>query len=468
MYNNAGSLRRNRDFRRLLYGSTISMLGSRLTTICYPMLILFLHGSPMIAGFAVFAANAPSVLVYIPAGALVDRWDDPRRTLLLAEAGRGVAIGTIVCLLLFHRAGIPLIIVMAIIEESLEVFATLAERRYVRLLVGSTQASGAQISIIEARAHVVVLAGRALGGLLFGIWQVLPFLADAASFTVSVAAVLGSRRRMEPSVRRPPAPRLYLVGEVRDGLRELFMDGFARPALLFSAGMTLVSQALIIVFLAQEHSGHVPSVVIGSVLAVSGIGGLLGALVGQRFLRPFGRSPLKLQPRIWAIMLLVFAVSGRWQIPVMALVMMVFGLVGAMGNVELDTYLNQKVPDKKLGRVTSIEMLLDFAAAALGPVLGGLLTELYGTGNAVWALLGFTAVLVVLGFRMPPVPVTAALVAAPAPSAIASIQMVSAARRAPARVFPPLAAGGGSGAARAHAYWPSICLLTEEPRQNGR
>jgi hypothetical protein len=387
-------LRRNHAFQWLLGGSSISMLGSRLTTIAYPLLILALHGSPALAGLAVFAANAPSVLVYIPAGALVDRSADPRRMLIAAEAVRGAAIAVIVGMLFFHRASIQLIILMAIVEESSEVFANLAERRYVRFLVPPGQVSAAQVSI-EARSHIVVLAGRALGGLLFGISQVLPFFADLMSFMVSVVSLASIRRGRERPPFRQRRRRSSLWGEVRDGLRELFKDASARNASLLSASMTLISQALIIVFLAAAHNRHVSSALIGGVLAASGFGGLLGALLSQRVLRPVNLSPLKLQPFICTCMLVVLAVSGGLQVPVMALVMAALGTAGAMGNVALDTYILVRVPDKKLARVTSIEMLLDFAACALGPALGGLLTEVAGTGDALWWLVGLTAAIAI-------------------------------------------------------------------------
>jgi hypothetical protein len=284
---------------------------------------------------------------------------------------------------------------MALIEESLEVFATLAERRYVRVLVEPTQACSAQVSM-EARAHVVVLAGRSLGGLLFGVAQALPFLADFLSFVVSVASLACIGRGQERSTSPARAARSNLWGEVRDGSHELFTDVFARSATLVSASMTLISQALIIVFLVAAHSSHVSSLVIGCVLAASGVGGLLGALISQRFLRPENLSPLRLQPIIWIGMLIAIAMSGRYQVPVMVVVMVVFGLAGAMGNVKLDTYLIAKVPDKKLARVTSIELLLDFAAGAIGPALGGLLTELCGTCGAIWTLVGLTGGITVL------------------------------------------------------------------------
>jgi hypothetical protein len=400
MHDQTVQLRHNRAFRWLLASSSVSMLGSRLTTIAYPLLILAMHGSAAVAGLAVFAANAPSVLVYIPAGALVDRSTDPRRTLIVAEAVRGTAIAVIVGMLLLHRAAIPLVVLMAIVEESAEVFANLAERRYVRLLVRPEEVSAAQVSI-EARAHVVVLAGRSLGGVLFGIAQVLPFLADLTSFVVSVASLVGISRRQERPISPWRVARPNLTGEVRDGLHELFKDASARNASLLSANMTLISQALIIVFLAAAHSRGVSSALIGAVLAASGFGGLLGALISQRVLRPVNLSPLKLQPFIWTCMLVVLAVSGEFQVPVMALAMMALGTAGAIGNVALDTYLLVRVPDKRLARVTSIAMLLDFAASALGPALGGLLTELFGTTDALWWLVGLTVPIAVITMIRP-------------------------------------------------------------------
>jgi predicted MFS family arabinose efflux permease len=395
-------LRRNSAFKWLLAGSTFSMLGSRLTTIAYPLLILAWHGSPVVAGLAVCAANAPSVLVYIPAGALVDRWPDPRRTLIAAEILRGGAIAVIICVLALNWQCIPVVIVVAIFEESFEVFALLAERRYVRTLVEPDQASAAQVGM-EARSHFVVLAGRALGGLLFGWAQSLPFIADFLSFGISVLSVagIGREKKQAASSGRAvwPNPR-GLLGEMRVGWNELFKDAFAFHASLFSASMTLVSQALIIVFLASAHNGHVSSVFIGSVLAMSGVGGLVGAIASRRNRRPWNKSPLKFQPLIWTVMLLILAVSGRLMVPVMGGVMVVLGLVGAMGNVELDTYLFVKVPKEKLARVSSIEMLLDFLASSLGPAIGGLLIEARGTVFSIWVLLAVSAIIAILAVQL--------------------------------------------------------------------
>ncbi len=108
--------------------------------------------------------------------------------MLLSEFGRGVAIGAVAVTLAFGRPMVPLLMAVAVIEGVLEVFSGLAERRYVGSIVGRDQVSSALVRT-EARTHVVLVAGRPLGGLLFGFGAIFPFLADAASFVYSVAAL---------------------------------------------------------------------------------------------------------------------------------------------------------------------------------------------------------------------------------------------------------------------------------------
>jgi len=278
------------------------MMGSALTAIAYPMVVLYLGGSPVIAGLAVFAATAPSLLCYAPAGALVDRWD-PRKTMLISEIGRGVAIGAIAWMVATRQATIWLVIMLAVVEEILEVFAMLAERRYTRALVNDKQIRSALVSI-EARTHVIVLFGRAVGGALFAVEPFLPFLVDLLSFGASVSSLLALGKRQQAPVKRRKKKgksrrrqRVHLMREVNNGLRTVWRDPYIRDASLVAMGMTLISQALIILFLAQAYSHHLSPMVIGGVLAASGLGGLGGAFASQRLRLPGGWA--KAQPAIW-------------------------------------------------------------------------------------------------------------------------------------------------------------------------
>jgi MFS family permease len=386
MSGSPASLRGNKEFRRLLFGSAASMLGSRLSTIAFPMLILAITGSAVTAGFAVFAVIMPSILVYIPAGVLVDRWN-PRWTMLASECGRGLAIAIIVGMLAFHRPEVPAIVGCAIAEEILEVFATLAERRYVSALAGPDLSCSALMRT-EARSHAVVLIGRPLGGLLFEIGSPLPFAADALSFAVSITSLFGLR---DVIPARGSGADLRQVGrEMYDGLRFLCGDFRSRMTVAMKAPMTLVSQALIMIFIVEAHGSDMSAIVVSSVLACSGIGGFIGALAGPRLPILGNHSRVKIQLLMWAVALFILSISGSsWQLYCMAGVMIMFGFTGAMGNVEFDMYLAARAPDM-LGRMTSIERLMSFAASATGPAVGGILAQECGYQTAVRWLFALT------------------------------------------------------------------------------
>jgi MFS family permease len=395
-------LKGNREFRLLLRGSSVSMLGSRVSAIAYPLLVLALTGSPVVAGWASFATIAPSILVYLPAGALVDRWD-PRRAMLCSEFGRGTAIATIVVALALRRTTVVELVVLGAIEQILGVFSVLAERRFVRSLVQRGQETSA-LARSEARTHMVIMLGRPLGGLLFGLGRIIPFVADAFSFAVSVGVLVrigkgrDSGRAERVASRRLGLEISGLACDIGEGLRWLRLNPFAGIALPLSAGTTLISQALIMVFVAEATIRDLSPVTIGIVLAASGAGGALGSAVASRLFSLAGYYLLPIQMGVWMATLGFLAWTGGGSYRGMAIAMAVMGFSGALGNIALDTFVIRNAAKTMLARVTSVDRLTTFGALALGPPLGGILFELCGAQNATWALLILTACLLAAAF----------------------------------------------------------------------
>jgi len=62
--------------------------------VAFPLLVLAQTHSPARAGLVGFAQTLPYMLFYLPAGALVDRWNR-KRVMLIAVAGRAVALGSL-------------------------------------------------------------------------------------------------------------------------------------------------------------------------------------------------------------------------------------------------------------------------------------------------------------------------------------------------------------------------------------
>jgi MFS family permease len=381
----------DRAFPLLLFGSSVSLLGSRVTTIAYPMLVLYLTGSPLDAGWVAFAVTAPSVLIYAPAGVLVDRWNS-RRALLLSEFGRGVVVTTVVAALWLGRPSLLLLVAAATIESILEAFSNLSERCYVRSIVKPDRALHT-LARMEARAHVVVLLGRPLGGFLFGLRPILPFVADAFSFVVSVSAVFSIKKRhstwqaitcgyrdIRTNVRSGWIAEIQFRNSVRDALYWLRQEPSACFTLAISTYATLIFQALIMVFLADAQARGLGSITIGEVLAASGVGGAIGS-VATAISRKRAKPPangffwIKFQAWSWSVAFAVLAMFGGQSFLMLAVTMFVLGCTGALGNIELDTYFIRGVGEGMLARVTSIGRMMTFGACALGWAVGGILAQ---------------------------------------------------------------------------------------------
>jgi MFS family permease len=392
----------DRSLRILMTGSSLSMFGSRISTIAFPLLILHLSGSPLMAGVATFAAIAPSMLVYIPAGALVDRWN-PNIVLLASEVGRAAAIGFVVgVLVLIHHPSVYLLIIAMIVEEIFEIFSTLSERRFINWLVGRKGASRAQ-AYVEVRTHAVVLAGRPFGPFLFDFSPVLPFLVDAFSFAASVTGLLlirGGRAKARPPAL--PVARGRLCADITAGLDWLYRDRYAFRTLILTSGASLIAQALLLAFVVAAHAQELSTFAIGVVLAGSGAGGALGSLTAERIPSRIRQLWLRIQMFAWAAALGLLVVTSARSYLWIAFAMSVLGFTGAVGNIELGAYLVRKVADNMLARVTSVGQVITIGAVSLGPMIGGALMRAYGLSGVITWLFAFVLVLAAVSLTVRP------------------------------------------------------------------
>jgi MFS family permease len=390
-------------FRILMAGSSISMFGSRISTVAFPMLVLHLNNSPLITGLVAFAAIAPSALVYVPAGALVDRWN-PRRVMLVSELFRGLAIASVVIsLAVFGRhTSIWFLILAMVAEEILEIFSMLADRRYLSRLMERDNMASRQ-AYIEVRAHAVVLAGRPVGPFLFELQPLLPFLADALSFLFSIGSLLVLRRSDEP-VKRPErlAPK-QLARDIGQGFGWLKKDRRAWLTVMLMAVTSLVAQALILMFLAEAHSKELSTVAIGVVLAASGAGGAIGSIFSKFLPDKVRRFWLPIQMVAWSVALAFLMIAGGLSASCSAIAMFVLGFTGAIGNIAFGTYLVDNVGDDMIARVTGIGQMLAIGACALGPVLGGAAVQHYGVHGAIQILFFMVVLLVFFSLLTPEV-----------------------------------------------------------------
>jgi MFS family permease len=108
-------LRRNAGFRMLWIGQLLSDTGTEIGLLAYPLLILALTHSAVLAG-VVGTARAITVLcLQLPAGALADRFDR-RRTMIICDSMRAALLAALGLLIAVHLASWPLVLVVGLIE----------------------------------------------------------------------------------------------------------------------------------------------------------------------------------------------------------------------------------------------------------------------------------------------------------------------------------------------------------------
>src|SRR5690349_2275205 len=176
---------RNHDYMFLWGGQVISTLGSAISGVVFPLLILALTGSPAAAGIANALAMIPYVLFSLPAGALIDRWDR-KRVMILCDAGRALSLASVPLAMAFGVLTVWQLYANAFIEGSLFVLFNIAEVACLPRVVSKAQLPAAAAQN-EAGFGVAGLIGPSLGGALYqAVGQMVPFVLDAVSYGVSV------------------------------------------------------------------------------------------------------------------------------------------------------------------------------------------------------------------------------------------------------------------------------------------
>ncbi|MFI9239245.1 MFS transporter [Streptomyces sp. NPDC053079] len=366
-------LRRNRDFLLLWTGAGVSLLGLRASVAAYPLLMLWYGDSPAGAGMVGFAVLLPQLVVQLPAGALVDRWDR-RRLLIGCDAAGLLAMGAVVAMLVMGRLWLPGLMVAAFVDGTAGLCYRLAERAAIGHVVPRPQLSQA-LGQNEARGQAAGLLGQPAGSALFALGPWLPFGFTALTHLVALGTLLFIRKDLQGP--RTDAARSIRT-EVAEGVRWVWRQRFMRAAAGLLAGSNLLFQVLMLTLalIVKEHGGSVLAV--GLIGLVAGLGGVAGALAGSRAagrLRPF--TVLTGALAVWtALMVPVAFTSDPFALGALLAGM---SFAGALMNVVAGVHQVRITPDALQGRVTSVFALFGSGMGSAGALAGGLLLAAFGS-----------------------------------------------------------------------------------------
>ena len=378
----------NRNLLRLFIGEFVSGIGDWLYLVALLVIVYRESSDPFLLGLIGGARIIPYVLLSVPAGVVVDRYDR-RLVLIVTDIIRGLAMIGLAANT-FLDGPVLLTVGLAIFATCFAVFFRPSMGAYLPSLVRNEAELGPANSVFATLGEITFVIGPAIAGLIIAatdlgwafvinavsflapvlvLWSLPPnnpraakAAAVAAASAAAVSPDAGEEAASEPAVptEAPPVTARSILRPVA-GLTVLeVVTGFLWGGL---------SVALVIFAVERLKAGEEAT---GYLWAAVGVGGVLGAVASSSIILRPNLGPVLLVGA--AILSAGFVFLGQVQTLPLALVAMVVVASGALlAQIVGETVLQRVVPDEIRGRTLgSIQTLstLTYAAGSFAvPVL---------------------------------------------------------------------------------------------------
>jgi MFS family permease len=370
--------------------STVSNVGDGILLSAGPLLVTTITRDPFAVSLATVMQFLPWILFGIPGGALIDRVDR-RRLSVIVNVARAAVLATLTATIVTDTASLPVVLGAFFVLGTAEMLADNAGSALLATTVPKERLGVANSRLTGTRVLANDLAGPSVGALLFGVGMAVPFALDA--ICALAAGVLVSRI----VTSRPPttsAEPSHVRREITEGVRWLFGHPPVRALALtiFLFNVTFWAPYSVFVLYVTDHLG-IGDVGYGVLITVGAIGGLVGSVGYPTLERRFALATLmRVGLLIETVSHLVFAVTTS--VVVVGATMVLFGIHEVVWGTTSTTVRQRAVPSAFLGRVTSVYMLLNVGGGIIGSAIGGLLAQAFGIIAPFW--FGFVGSAVVL------------------------------------------------------------------------
>jgi MFS family permease len=378
---------KNKQFFALWLAQYISNFGDWLAVLALFSLVAFrLHGTPYQVGGIFLAYGIPWALLGPVAGVFVDRWN-LKWTMISSDLIRAV-----LAIMLAFVHDLSLLYLLFFGLSAVSCFFMPAQTSAIPVLVDKKELLVANAANTQSIHFNKIISPAVAGFLVAWAGEKICFYLDGFSFLIS-AALLSSlvlNRVPKDSVKGVSA----LLGEMREGFRFIWKQPSVRfvtaamAVTLFAAG---AFDALIAVYVRDIL--HSQSQVFGALVALVGLGTIIGAILIGKFAQKWSRALLVSLGIIGCgIGIFLLAVAATASIALVCSLALGFAVSAVM--IPAQTLVQEKTPQSILGRVSSTGISL----MAIFQIVGVSISGKVANWTGVRTLYGLIAVfLVVMG-----------------------------------------------------------------------
>ncbi len=356
-----GVLRRNRNFRLLFLGQTVSQLGDWFNAVAVYALLLDLTHSATAVAWMMVVQLLPIAIVGPFAGVVVDRVDR-RRLMMSADVVRGVLI---LGLLLVRRAD-QVWIAYVVMALTVSASAFFEPARTATIPTITTPDELLPANALSSAAWSAMLAiGASIGGIVTAVaGRNTAFAINAMSFFASAAFISSTQYDARPPATQRPAGWAALTGltDLIEGIRYVRGRAHVAALLFVKAGWGLAGGVLLLLTIFGERIfpvGGSTAAGIGVLYAARGVGAGLGPIALRWIL---GQEPRTLRQSIGPAYLMVavfyVALGVSPTLALAALSVLLAHVGGSILWVFSTVLLQLEVPDRFRGRVFAAELML--------------------------------------------------------------------------------------------------------------
>jgi MFS family permease len=378
------ALFQDRDFRWLIGGGAISLLGDQFTLIALPWLVLRMTGDTVALGTVLALIGVPRALFILFGGAVVDRFS-PQRVLMLTKHVNTVLLVVLALGVWRNALSLPAVYALSLALGISSAFSIPSGTSMLPQVLAPSQLAAANGVMMGLRQLSMFLGPVAAGLMIAWLGDgagasndatgiALAFAFDACSFALSAWTL------SRVCVRAAPPASVDTEGlwsSIAAGVRHMWRDEQLRTCYLYWAAVALLVMGPLHVAL-PVLAGSRPELgasALGLMAGAHGGGTLLGMAASgmRRGLRigTLGTSLLLADMAIGLLTMPLGGITAAWQ----GVVLLV--LVGALGGfmqVAVFTWVQRRVPPAMLGRAMSLFMfifmgLVPLAAGAAGWLL---------------------------------------------------------------------------------------------------
>ena len=364
--------------RVFLGGQAVSMLGDGLAILAIPLLVLQLTRSPVAAVLASLPGSVGYLAAGLPAGVLADRLD-PWLVLISGDIIRALIFFALFLLTGSQTVAAWQVLSLAFAAGVVTVFSDTALAIAVRDVFAGRGLVAAN-SWLESANQVGQIAGPGAAGLLAaaGLLHV-SMLIDALTFLVSLASLIGIRRRY-PAARRTERSATgwrAVRHELAEGLKYLAATRLLFTLLVFMLVLNLCLGADKLLIFLTKNTLHLPPAQVGLVVTAGGVGGLLGAMGTSLLCRWLGPLPvIAFCAAASGIALILIGAATSMPVVLAGNLLYTWAIVAA--SVTMRSLRQILVPRELLGRVTASWRLGGQAVTLIGGVVAGAAAGLLG------------------------------------------------------------------------------------------